>query len=89
MCTKAQAHAEATGTAMECRKGRMEDIPVPDSSVDVVISNGVVNLSFRKRRVVQEIFRVLKPGGRLSIADIVSAKQLSQSIVNDPKLWAS
>ena len=89
MCTKAQAHAEATGTAMECRKGRMENIPVPDSSVDVVISNGVVNLSFRKRRVVQEIFRVLKPGGRLSIADIVSAKQLSQSIVNDPKLWAS
>jgi arsenite methyltransferase len=57
--------------------------------VDVVISNGVINLSFRKRRVVEEIFRVLRPGGRLSVADIVSAKQLSQSIVNDPKLWAS
>ena len=89
MCLKAQAHAAAGGTAMECHKGRMEDIPVADSSVDVVISNGVINLSFRKRRVVQEIFRVLKPGGRLSITDIVSAKQLSQSIVNDPKLWAS
>lgn len=89
MCVKAQAHAAATGTRMECREGRMEDIPFPDASVDVVISNGVINLSFRKRRVVEEIFRVLRPGGRISITDIVSAKQLSQSIVNDPKLWAS
>lgn len=89
MCLKAQAHAAATDTTMECREGRMEDIPLPDASVDVVISNGVVNLSFRKRRVVEEIFRVLRPGGRISITDIVSAKQLSQSIVNDPKLWAS
>jgi SAM-dependent methyltransferase len=89
MCTKARAHAAATGTAMECHRGRMEDVPVADSSVDVVISNGVINLSFRKRQVVQEIFRVLRPGGRLSITDIVSAKLLSQSIVNDPKLWAS
>jgi ubiquinone/menaquinone biosynthesis C-methylase UbiE len=67
----------------------MEDIPLPDGSVDVAISNGVINLSFRKRKVIEELFRVLKPGGRLSITDIVSAKQLSQSIVNDPKLWAS
>ena len=89
MCLKAQAHAAATGVRMECQVGRMEDIPVPTASVDVVISNGVINLSFRKRRVVEEIFRVLKPGGRMSITDIVSAKQLSQSIVNDPKLWAS
>ena len=89
MCLKAQAHAAATGTKMECREGRMEDIPLPDASVDVVISNGVVNLSFRKRRVIEELFRVLRPGGRISITDIVSAKQLSQSIVNDPKLWAS
>ncbi len=89
MCLKAQAHAAATGTNMECHQGRMEDIPVPDASVDVVISNGVINLSFRKRRVVEEMFRVLRPGGRISITDIVSAKQLSQSIVNDPKLWAS
>jgi SAM-dependent methyltransferase len=89
MCQKAQAHAAATGAALECHQGRMEDLPVPDGSVDIVISNGVINLSFRKRRVVQEVFRVLRPGGRLSITDIVSAKQLSQSIVNDPKLWAS
>jgi len=89
MCLKAQAHAAASGTSIDCREGRMEDIPLPDDSVDVAISNGVINLSFRKRRVTRELFRVLKPGGRISITDIVSAKQLSQSIVNDPKLWAS
>jgi SAM-dependent methyltransferase len=89
MCAKAEAHAALAGGAMECRSGTMEDVPLPDASVDVIISNGVINLSFRKRRVIGELFRVLKPGGRVSIADIVSAKQLSQSIVNDPKLWAS
>jgi SAM-dependent methyltransferase len=89
MCLKAQAHAVASGGKMECHEGRMEAIPLPDAAVDVIISNGVINLSFRKRRVVEEMFRVLKPGGRISITDIVSAKQLSQSIVNDPKLWAS
>ncbi len=89
MCAKAEAHAALAGGAMQCREGTMEDIPLPEASVDVVISNGVINLSFRKRRVIGEVYRVLKPGGRVSIADIVSAKQLSQSIVNDPKLWAS
>lgn len=89
MCRKAEAHAAATGARMECRTGAMENIPLPDAAVDVVLSNGVINLSFRKRRVLEELFRVLRPGGRLSITDIVSAKQLSQSIVNDPKLWAS
>ncbi len=89
MCLKAQAHAAASDARLECHQGRMEDIPLPDQSVDVAISNGVINLSFRKRRVIEEVFRVLRPGGRLSITDIVSAKQLSQSIINDPKLWAS
>lgn len=89
MCLKAQAHAASTGARLDCRTGAMENIPLPDASVDAVLSNGVINLSFRKRRVLEELYRVLKPGGRMSIADIVSAKQLSQSIVNDPKLWAS
>jgi SAM-dependent methyltransferase len=89
MCRKAQAHVAAAGASLDCREGRMERIPLEDATVDVVISNGVINLSFRKRKVVEEMFRVLKPGGRVSITDIVSAKQLSQSIVNDPKLWAS
>ncbi|MGH7674904.1 MAG: methyltransferase domain-containing protein [Gemmatimonadales bacterium] len=89
MCAKAEAHAALAGGTIDCRRGTMEDLPLPDASVDAVISNGVVNLSFRKRRVVRELFRVLTPGGRVSIADIVSAKQLSQSIVNDPRFWAS
>jgi len=89
MCLRSQANAEISGTQMECREGRMEDIPIDDDTVDVVISNGVINLSFQKRKVIRELFRVTKPGGRLSFTDIVSAKQLSSSIVNDPKLWAS
>jgi SAM-dependent methyltransferase len=89
MCLKAQAHVAEAGSEMQCHEGRMEEIPVPDASVDVVISNGVINLSFRKRKVIEEIFRVLRAGGRISITDIVSGKQLSQSIVNDPNLWAS
>ena len=89
MCLKAQANAAASGTTIECREGRGEDIPLPDESVDVILSNGVLNLSFRKRQVAREMVRVLAPGGRISITDIVSAKQLSHSIVNDPKLWAS
>jgi SAM-dependent methyltransferase len=89
MLERAARNAEASGVRIEVREGRMEDIPVEDGVVDVVISNGVINLSFRKRRVLRELFRVLRPGGRISFTDIVSAKQLSQSIVNDPKLWAS
>jgi SAM-dependent methyltransferase len=89
MCRRARENADLSGTRLECREGRMEEIPVDDGSVDVVISNGVINLSFQKRKVVRELFRVLRPGGRISITDIVSAKQLKQSIVNDPKLWAS
>ncbi len=89
MCRQAKAHAALGPTTFECHEGRMEEIPLPDASVDVVISNGVINLSFHKRKVVEEMHRVLKSGGRISITDIVSAKQLSQSIVKDPKLWAS
>jgi arsenite methyltransferase len=89
MCVKAQAQAVAAGAKMECQEGRMEQIPLPDASMDVILFNGVINLSFRKRRVAEEMFRVLRPGGRISITDIVSAKPLAQSIVNDPKLWAS
>jgi len=89
MCKKARANVSASGASLECHEGVMESIPVPDASVDVVISNGVINLSFRKRRVIEELFRVLKPGGRMSITDIVSGKQLSEKIVNDPNLWAS
>jgi SAM-dependent methyltransferase len=89
MCEKAKGHLAEAGGHMECLEAPMEKLPVEDASVDVVISNGVINLSFHKRDVIRELYRILRPGGRISITDIVSAKQLSQSIVNDPKLWAS
>jgi len=89
MCRKAEAHVGEAGGRLDCREGQMEMIPAEDASVDVVISNGVINLSFRKRRVIEEIFRVLAPGGRVSITDIVSAKPLSESVTKDPKLWAA
>jgi len=89
MLEKAREHARQAGVTVDFRPGTLEKIPVEDASVDVIVSNGVVNLSFRKRKVAREMMRVLKPGGRISLTDIVSAKQLSESIVNDPKLWAA
>ncbi|MBI4502512.1 MAG: methyltransferase domain-containing protein, partial [Gemmatimonadetes bacterium] len=78
MLARARGHAAEAGLAqVEFREGRMEDLPLSEASVDIAISNGVINLSFRKRRVIEELFRVLKPKGRLSITDIVSARQLS------------
>ncbi|HWP38830.1 MAG TPA: methyltransferase domain-containing protein [Gemmatimonadales bacterium] len=90
MLERAREHAARAGLSnVEFRQGRMEELPVEDGTADALISNGVINLSFRKRRVIRELFRVLKPKGRVSFTDVVSARQLSQSIVNDPKLWAS
>jgi arsenite methyltransferase len=71
------------------REGRIERVPADDESADCVISNGVINLSPEKRRVFAEAVRVLRPGGRLAIADIVSERQLKDSIVCDADLWAS
>jgi len=89
MRAKAESNAREAGVNAEFRHGRMEAIPVDEGTVDTLISNGVINLSFRKKHVMREIFRVLRPGGRMSIADMMSEKPLSQNIVNDPKLWAS
>jgi arsenite methyltransferase len=90
MIAAAEASRDQLGYAqVEFRQGRIEEPPVEDGFADVVISNGVVNLSFRKGRVLKQAFRMLRPGGRVSIVDVVSARPLSQSIVNDPKLWAS
>jgi SAM-dependent methyltransferase len=90
MIEKAEAHARDLGYAhVAFRRGRIEEPQVEDGFANVVISNGVINLSFRKSTVITEVFRILGPGGRVSIVDVVSARPLAQSIVNDPKLWAS
>jgi SAM-dependent methyltransferase len=70
-------------------RGYLEDAPVPDSSADVVISNGVINLCVDKEALFREIARVLKPGGRMAISDIVTEKPLTDAIVCDVNLWAS
>ena len=69
--------AEAGVENVEFLKGYIEDIPLPDASVDVVISNCVINLSANKPAVVKEMFRVLRPGGRVAVTDIVSSNELS------------
>jgi arsenite methyltransferase len=69
--------------------GQLEQLPVPDSSVNVVISNGVINLCPDKNRVFEEIARVLEPGGRLAIADIISAQQLPEAVTCNADLWAA
>lgn len=71
------------------REGRIESLPVGDGEVDCVISNGVINLSAEKERVFAEAARVLRPGGRLAVADIVTQRPLTDAIVGDVDLWAS
>ncbi|MHB1000307.1 MAG: arsenite methyltransferase [Armatimonadota bacterium] len=69
-------------------KGEIENIPLPANSVDVIISNCVINLSTDKDRVLKEAFRVLKPGGRFAVADIVLLKPLSEAANKHLALWA-
>ena len=78
-------------TNVEFLEGDIESVPLPDASVDVIISNCVINLSTDKEAVLAEAFRVLKPGGRLAVSDIVVQGDLSlvpQSIVADVKTWS-
>jgi len=72
---------------VEFLKGEIENIPLPDNSVDVVISNCVINLSSDKGRVLREAFRVLKPGGRLAVSDIVTRGEISPEIRKNMLLW--
>jgi arsenite methyltransferase len=74
---------------LQFQEGRIETLPVADAGFDCVTSNGVINLSADKPRVFAEAARVLRPGGRLAIADIVTERPLTEAIVRDADLWAS
>jgi SAM-dependent methyltransferase len=71
----------------EFLKGEIENIPLPDNSVDVIISNCVINLSANKDRVLEEAFRVLKPGGRFAVSDVVVRGEVPDEIRKSMLLW--
>jgi SAM-dependent methyltransferase len=73
---------------VEFLKGEIEAIPLPDASVDVIISNCVINLSGDKDRVLREAFRVLRPGGRFAVADVVTRGAVPEQLRRDMLLWA-
>ena len=88
MVAKARANAEQLGIQnLEIRAGYLEELPVDSESIDVVISNGVINLCPDKDAVFAEVLRVLKLGGRLQIADIVVQREVPDSAKQDIDLW--
>lgn len=88
MLKKAQAGAEAMGAAnVEFREGLAESLPLPDGFADVIISNGVLNLTLDKTETLREWFRILKPGGRLQVGDILVEREVPNSALDDISLW--
>jgi SAM-dependent methyltransferase len=79
--------ARAGATNVEFLKGEIEAIPLPDNSVDVVISNCVINLSTDKSRVLREAFRVLRPGGRFAVSDVVVRGPVPDEVRRNVELW--
>jgi len=89
MLDRARGHiAEAGADNIELREGLMEALPFPDESFDVIVSNGVLNLSTRKSRALAEMLRVLRPGGRVALGDLVLTDTLPEAIMKDPTALA-
>lgn len=90
MIAKARTNQTRLGIEnVEFRKGEIENLPIDDLSVDVIISNCVINLSTNKKKVFQEAYRVLMPGGKFSVSDIVTTGDLPEHITKDLLAWAS
>ena len=90
MLARARQNAERLGLGnVEFRQGLIEALPLEDSSVDVILSNCVINLAPDKSLVFKEAFRVLKPGGRLVVSDMVAKGELPEEVRGNPELWAS
>jgi arsenite methyltransferase len=79
--------AKAGATNVEFLRGTIESIPLPDNTVDVIISNCVINLSADKDKVLREAFRVLRPGGRIAVSDMVLRRELPQAVQKSLNLW--
>ena len=89
MLALARANQERAGVRnVEFLRGDIEDVPLPRESIDVVISNCVINLSTDKSRVLSEAFRVLQPGGRLAVADVVRTREVPDTLQRSMELWA-
>jgi SAM-dependent methyltransferase len=90
MLERGRENAVLSGTPwLEYRRGLAEALPVPDDSADLVISNGVINLAVDKDQVFAEAFRVLRPGGRLQIADIVVHREVPPAARDDVEIWTA